>query len=287
MNARWRPAPALLAAAVLAAHSGCASVGPQESPHRPSEETRSRFGRVGVTWDRSGDGLGGYVPARGSLDGAGRGAVAGMLVDLKITLGLTAGSAAMGEAGPFLAAGFLGLGLFMLPVSALIGSIYGAAAAPDSKTVDEAAEVLRLAIDRREFARGVARTILARGRACLDDSLEEVEPGSMLDGFQTLLVVDPPLFTLVGPYNVNPELQLVLQQTVTLVRTSDHRVLYRNTLHHLVPTKAVYLKWAKNDAELLRSALGDLDRALGERLLGEIFLLHPLPSNREWKKVKT
>jgi hypothetical protein len=276
----------LLALAIVAAHCGCGGVAPARLPDTPSEDLRSRFGRIGVTWNAVVEPVGGFVPARGSWDGAGRGAVAGMLADLKITIGLTGASAVAGEAAPFLMAGFLGLGLAMLPVSAMIGSIYGAAAAPDARTVQAAVDALQGAVDRQQFPRRVAETILGRASVSLDDRLEEILPGTRLDGIDTLLVVEPARLVLVGPYNVNPDLQLLLLQSASLTRVSDHRMLYQVTLLHLVSAKAPFLSWGKDDAALLRSALDQLSQPLGERLLEEMFLLHPLPENQDWKKVK-
>ncbi len=279
-----RPLALLLAGLALSAALGCGPAATVRLPDPPSEELRSRLGRVGVTWGASGEPLEGAVPARGGWDGAGRGAVAGMLLDLKVTAGLTAGSLAAGQAGPFLAAGFLGLGLGFLPVSAVIGSIAGAAAAPDPKVVDAAADALRRAVEEREFPRAVAGAIVGRARTVLDDSLEEVLPGAALDGIDTLLVVEAPRLILRGTYTVNPELVLVVEQSASLTRVDDRRPLYRVTFVHVVPTRADFLAWAKDDAGLLRRSLGALPGAVAERLLEEMFLLHPLPANRGWRR---
>jgi len=282
-----RPVAILLAAVALAAPLGCGPAAAARLPDPPGEELRSQFGRVGVTWGASDEPLEGFVPSRGSWDGAGRGAVAGMLLDLKVTAGLTAGSLAFGEAGPFLAAGFLGLGLGFLPISAVIGTIYGATAAPDPKVVDAAGDTLRRAVEERDFPRAVAGVIVGRALAVLDDSLREVLPGASLDGVDTLLVVESPRLILHGPYNVNPELVLIVEQSASLTRVSDRRPLYHVTLVHVVPAKADFLAWAKDDAALLRRSLEALHGVVAERLLEEMFIVHPLPANREWKKVRS
>jgi hypothetical protein len=276
----------LLACIVAAAPVGCVPNAASRLLDPPGEEIRSRFGRVGVTWGASDDSLEGLAPARGSWDGAGRGAMAGMMVDLKITAGLTAGSMVAGEAGPFLAAGFLALGIGMLPVSAAIGAVYGAAAAPDPKVLDAASEVLRRAVERREFPREVAGVLVGRAAAVADDALEAVPPGAPLDGIDTLLVVEPPRLILDGPYNVNPPLQLIVEQSASLTRVADRRLLYRITFVHAVPTPAEFLAWAKDDAALLRRSLEGLPVAVAERLLEEMFLRHPLPVDREWTRAR-
>jgi hypothetical protein len=97
---------------------------------------------------------------------------------------------------------------------------------------------------------------------------------------------DLPLLVLQGPYNVNPDLHLILLQSATLTRVSDHQVLYRITLLRNMPGQAPFLDWAKDDAARLRHALSGMDTRMGERLLDEMFLLHALPSGREWKKVQ-
>jgi hypothetical protein len=276
----------LTALAVLAAPLGCSQPLPTRLPDPPSEELRSRLGRIGVTWSASRDSLGGEMPARGAWDGAGRGAVAGIVLDLKITGALVASSGAAGEGAAYAAVGALALGIGMLPVAALIGSIYGAAAAPDPTLVDAAAETLRAAIEHREFSRRVAEALLDRARVFADDPLAAFPPGSSVEGFDTVLEVEPPLLLLQGAPGVDPTLQLIVQQSASLRRVSDHQVLYRTTFLHVDDHPAAFLVWARDDAAKLRASLESLDRALGERLLDELFLLHPLPSHREWKKVQ-
>lgn len=284
MDSVARPASLLLALAVLGAECACGGVAPGGLPEPPSEEFRSSFGRIGVTWDAVLAPVGGFVPARGSCDGAGRGAVAGMLTDLKITGGLVATSGWAGQGAPYLMAGVLGLGLGMLPVSALVGSIYGAAAAPDGRSVQAAVDALEGAQEREQFPRRIAGAILRRASLSLDETLVGLEPGAPLQGVDTLLVVEPVRLFLVGSYHVNPDLELVLLQTASLTRVADHRVLYQVTMFHRVPTRAAFLSWGKDDAALLRASLDGAAGPLGERLVEEIFLLHPLPRNQEWKK---
>jgi hypothetical protein len=275
-----------LSLTVMAAQAGCARVGPARLPDPPSEELRSTFGRVGVTWKTSGDSLRGRIPARGSCDGAGRGAVVGLVLDLEVTGALVSASIVTGPGFIFLGSAFLALGLGLTPVYALIGSLYGAAAAPDAAVVEKATATMQRAIDEREFSRGVAEAILDRARVAVDDRLEKLPDGSNSEGYDTILEVAPPLLVLEGAYTVNPELRLSLLESATLTRVSDRRVLYQATLLHRFREKADFLGWASNDAALMRTALVGADHSLGDRLLDEIFLLHALPSNREWSKVK-
>jgi hypothetical protein len=182
--------------------------------------------------------------------------------------------------------GFLALGIALTPVYALFGSLYGMSAAPDAATVEKATETLQRAMDARQLPRGIAESILERAKVAVDDPLELLPPGAPAAGIDTILEVAAPLVLLHGPYNVNPSLQGTLMQTATLKRASDGTLLYRMTLIQPLPGSAEYLDWAKDDAALLRGALSPIDGPLGRRMLDEMFLLHALPTDREWKKVQ-
>lgn len=274
-----------LSSLLLLAHSGCARVGPVQLPDPPSEEIRSRFGRIAVTWAPMGPPLQGAVPARGSCDGAGRGAVVGMLVDGQVTLTLMGASVLSGPFWPLLAGGFLGLGIVTLPVYALFGSLYGLGAAPPAEEVQKATEALLEAVRQLDLARCAADRILQRASYSIDEHLERLAPGSPPADFDTLLEVGPPELHFQGPYNVNPTLHLTLVQSATLTRVSDGRLLYKVVFVQRMQQQAVYLDWARTDASLLKMALNGEDRRLGDRVVDEIFLRHPLPTNREWKGV--
>jgi hypothetical protein len=280
-----KPAALGLALLILGVPSGCSGIDPTLRPDPPTEALRSSLGRVGVTWRDSADGPEGRVPAKGSCDAAGRGAVVGLIVDGKVTATLMGvGAAATGPFAILVSGGFLALGIGLTPVYALFGSLYGLAAAPDEAALENATAALRKAVLERQFARGVAESILARARVAVDDPLVPLPPDAPVDGIETILQIDPPQLILNGPYDVNPTLRLVLLQTASLTRVSDHRLLYRISFLHPMRENGCYLDWARNDAAMLRCALSGVDRQLGERLLDEMFLLHGLPQDREWKK---
>jgi hypothetical protein len=270
---------------LLVASFGCVQLASEEPPDPPSEELRSRFGRIAVTWSTSGDLLGGLLPAGGSLEGAGRGAVSGMAVDLKLMIS--------GMAGAFdrhrWTAGdeFLGaivLGISMLPVSALIGSVYGSAAVLEATTVENAIHATRAAIIRREFSHGVAESILRCARSSVDYTLVALPPGTAVDGFDTVLEVEPTLLFFQGDVRLNPEVRLMVRQSAILRRVSDRSVLYRATLIHDSRREAKFLVWAENEAKLFLSELEDIDRRLGKRLVDLLFVEHAMPSQRQEKR---
>jgi hypothetical protein len=242
------------------------------------------MGRIGVTWRGSGT-LQGSTPSKGSCDGAGRGAVVGLLADLKVTAVLIGASAASGPGALLVGGGFLALGIALTPVYALFGSLYGMSAAPDAAAVEKATETIQRAIDARQLPRGIAESILKRAKVAIDDPLELLPPGSPSEGIDTILEVASPLILLQGPYNVNPTLRGTLLQTASLTRAADGTLLYRMTLVQPLGGSAEYLDWAKDDAALLRAELSSMDVPLGQRMLDEMFLLHALPTDREWKRV--
>jgi len=194
------------------------------------------------------------------------------------------GAATTGSFAILVSGGFLALGIGLTPVYALFGSLYGLANAPDEADLENAIAALRKAVQERQFSRGVAESNLARARVEVDDPLVPLPPDAPFDGIETILQVDSPELILDGPYDVNPTLRLVLVQTASLTRVSDRRLIYRISILHTTSEKGRYLDWARDDAAMLRSALSGVDRRLGERLLDEMFLLHDLPQDRQWKK---
>lgn len=83
MVTRWRFELVWLVAALLIGQSGCASL-------RPSEEVRAQLGTVGVASDPSMPATDVVAPARGRVEGAGRGAAAAAVLDPALD-GLKAG----------------------------------------------------------------------------------------------------------------------------------------------------------------------------------------------------
>jgi hypothetical protein len=280
VGALGRAFPILLLLSLIAGPSGCIELPPSGLPDPPSEELRSRFGRIGVTWTSSEGPPGGIVPARGPWDGAGRGAVAGMIVDLKFTVAFVGGSAAGGAGAAYAMVGFLALGIGMLPVSAMIGTLYGTLAAPEATAVESAVLTIQAAVVRRHFTQGVAESLLRHASTAIDDSLKPLPSGSSLDDFDTLLEVEPAQLALQGEYGVNPNLRLIVRQSATLRRVADREVLYRITLSHSSPNEAEFLAWARDDAKMFLESLADIDRALGERLADRMFLDYVLPGER-------
>jgi hypothetical protein len=264
---------------LFVAPCGCVELPPERLPDPPSEELRSQFGRIAVTWSASGDQLGGILPAGGSLDGAGRGAVAGMAVDLKVMGDLVAGEYPRMNRGHalFIATVF---GIGMLPVSALIGTVYGSVSALEAPAVENAVRSIQGAIARREFSRDVAESILWYARADGADTLVELLPGTRFEGVDTVLEVEPTMLFFQGEVRLNPPVCLRVRQSATLWRVSDRTVLYRITLIHASSRKAEFQVWSDDDAALLLSELEGVDRELGQRLVEHLFARHATPAQR-------
>jgi hypothetical protein len=191
-----------------------------------------------------------------------------------------AGSAAGGAGAAYAMAGFLALGIGMLPVSAVIGMLYGTAAAPEAAAVESGVLTIQAAIVRRHFTQGVAESLLRHASTAIDDSLKQLPSRSSVDDFDTLLEVEPTELILQGEYGVNPNLRLIVRQSATLRRVSDREALYRITLSHSSHNEAEFLAWARDDAKMFLESLAEIDRALGERLAEQMFLEYVLPDDR-------
>jgi hypothetical protein len=194
-----------------------------------------------------------------------------MVVDLKVMHDLVAAAHPGWQRGQALFIATV-LGIGMLPVSALIGTVYGSVSTLEKTAVENAVNSIQAAIARREFSRGVAESILRCARADGDDRFVELLPGTTADGVDSVLEVEPTLMFFQGEVRLNPPVYLVVRQSTTLRRVSDGALLYRMTLVHASPRLAEFQVWFEDDAKMFLSELEGIDRALGARLADYLFV---------------
>lgn len=274
-----RSLSSLLILGLVAAVPGCAARPPVfKDPEAPSQEVRSQFGRIGLTWDPSIDPLGGIIPARGSCKGACVGAGRGVGIDLAITgAGLFVGVATAGSGvGAVVAAGFVALGVGFIPFAAMIGAAHGSSNSLDEIVVDEAVLSVRAAMVHREFPRGVAEAMLQFSRSH-GVRVDELRPEAPMGRFDTLVTVEATRLYFQGDYEVDPELSVYLLQTVTVKRVSDGKVLHEMLLSKQGAGKAKFLDWAKDDAKKILGAFEWTDAPMGERFADFLFIQPPSP----------
>jgi hypothetical protein len=279
-----------VALAVLAAQSGCVRSGVPSLPPPPSEDTRSKFGRMGVTWVSEGSPPALALPAAGSCEGAGRGAVLGICIGVVLVGELavnTKGGGGGGNGGLAFAAAicvFLVVSLAIIPLAILIGSAYGASAAHPAEEVEAAVFAVSRAASDPSVPRGIARRILERGRARTDEDLTWLEPGAPPGRCDSVLEVGPIAVALAGPYQINPLLRLVASFPVRVIRVSDGAILYAGTWGWQAPGEAELFGWAAGEGSRIRGVLEEEGRRFSERVVDQLFLLHLLPTDREWKE---
>lgn len=275
----------VVALAVLAAQSGCVRVPVRALPLPPSEETRSRFGRIGVTWEE------GFppilvTPAAGSCSGAARGALMGTLIGFVLAGQLMGGPSRKGD-DAWAALVVLAVALAIIPVAVLIGSVYGAAAAHSPEEVDGAVASVMQAASDPVLQRGIAREVFESARKRTDENLAWMDPGGSRDAFDSILEVGPIDVALIGPYQINPPLRLEVALRVRMVRVSDGALLYEGTELGRGAEEAELFEWAENDGARVRSQLRIEGSRFAQRIVETVFLLHLLPVNRVWKRTGT
>jgi len=276
-----------LALAMLMSQSGCARPMAPTLPSPPSEETRSQFGRIGVTWVPAESPPTLCVPAAGSCAGSGRGALMGTLFGLSLVLQLSAQMSHGGNHGMevIVFGGIVMLAIGIIPLAILIGSAYGAAAAHPPEEVDAAILSVTRAASDSAVVRDTARRILEAGGIRTDENLTWLEPGSgaIGDRVDSLLEVGPLGVALVGPYQINPSLRLLAELPVRLTRASDGASLYSGTFRWQSADAGELFEWAQDDGARIRRLLSGEGLRVADRFIDRAFLLHLLPTDREWK----
>jgi hypothetical protein len=174
--------------------------------------------------------------------------------------------------------------LAIIPLTILISSAYGASAAHPAEEVEAAILAVSRAASDPGVPRGIARRILERGRARTDEDLMWLEPGGPRDRCDSVLEVGPIAVGLVGRYQINPSLKLVASFPVRIIRVSDGALLYAGTSAWHASREEELFGWAAWGGSRIRALLEEEGERFSERVVDQVFLLHLLPIDREWKE---
>jgi len=273
-----RVALLLVAVALLA---GCA--GPTTTsrllPPPPGEDIRLGLAKVALASGR-------FPPkfdiVDGPAKGAGQGAARGALLGAAYTIG---GGALAGPIG-------LVASTFLAPVGAVGGSIVGSVTAESAAKVEERMAAVgrnlsalkiqddllnRVAETGREQTTGTFTVLAGRGPLTPD---ERIQYRSLVtDGFRTVLEMSVVELSLRGrTAEIDPSLTLAMTVKTRLVRVADEAELYRNSVTYSGGRGRTLAEWL-DEAELLRIELERATGIVAEKIVDEVFLLVPFPSN--------
>jgi hypothetical protein len=236
-----------------------------------SQEVRAELGTVAVIPARFEAKTELRMPAKGGPAGTGRGAATGALKGM--ALAAEVGRGCQGIAcGAFLA---------LIPASgiigALIGAIHGGVTAVPAVAVEDGLAELRSVVAEIDLQETLRDRVLrvAKAQTChrlvIDIGDGPHEPKEQVgyqplvaDGIETVLEISVLDFELTGPWNVNPELELVMSVRARLVRTSDGALLYNGTLDYR-SMKRRFTDWAVDGGSPFREEReGALDHLAGQ-----------------------
>ena len=253
--------------------SACAeTAGTYTLPPPPSEGLRRELGTIGVAAVRFEPHYKLDTPAKGPLEGAGRGAGLGAVTPFVIGVQFPPYGSIAGAA--------------LAPGGAVIGGVAGADAARPAKEVEAAEAALTKALAEQNLPAGIRAAVLAvageRTRRSFVPLPErqlaagDTEPdyrdlaGTGVDTVLELSVRD---VGLAGPWAPNPKLYAVMTVQTRLVRVADGKEVYRHELAY-VGALHRFTEWAANEEQLLRGELDVAYRVLAEAIVDEVFLLY-------------
>ncbi len=262
----------LFVAVLLAVVGGCAQKrNDYVLPPPPTEDQRAGFGTVGLTSVRFTPEISFRLPAKGSAEGAQRGAVLGAAAP--ISVGAYIPSAAL-------------VGLILAPVGLVVGTVVGATEALPAEEVEKAEAVLKGALSprhietamadaMREFMRREARlpVVFVKGLEGRADSGGASLGAGTRRWVDTMVELKVTMVGLIGPWSINPPLSFTMRMATRLIRVADGTELHAQELTYLGPAM-VFTAWAANEAEAFRKALAPAVRALAEKAVEEVFLLY-------------
>ena len=273
-------------ATALVVQAGCVSL-PRELPPPPSEEMRREFGTVAVVSALHDPRPGFELPAKGAINGMGRGAAVWFGIGSLAPLAGIQGCS--GDSTGLCAAFCLSLSVAGGAIGGLSGSVVGAVRAESTETVIHSEEVLRKAfasLNMQDALRdhvaqaGQSRT---RQRIIVVPAVGPASPEGQFDcvplakqGIDTVVAVGLTEAALSGPWDVNPPLTLSLQAQAQVIRTVDGKELWTISINSQ-GNGHIFSEWAADNARLLHEDLDRANRMLADRIVDEIFLLHLIP----------
>ena len=262
----------LFVAILLAVMTGCAQTR-YVLPPPPSEDQRAGFGAVGLTSARFTPEISFMLPAKGSGEGAQRGAAFGAAAPIAVGAGMY---------HPYAIAA----GLVLSPVGMVFGTVYGAAEALPAEEVEKAEAALKDALSSQdiqtamreavwEFMRRETKipVLLIKEQGPLAENDVPAYSAGTDRRVDTVLELTVSMLGLIGRWTIDPPLSFTMRIGTRLVRVADGTELHTQELTYLGPS-LVFTAWAANDAEAFRSALDPAFRALAEKAVEEVFLLY-------------
>jgi hypothetical protein len=258
------PLAGCLAAALSLLGSGCAT-GPGAPayvthPPPPSEEVRAGLGviTVVVTEPQSTE----IAQPMDKGLAAGKGASGGFLMALES--GVTSG-----DANAFVGS------LFLAPVAAAGGAIYGAFAGMNEN------EYKRITMALRQVV--LTDDVPARLESGCVEAIRRLAPRTVLaptnapaGTAQTTLEVVPLMFGLDAGAGINPPMTLNCAVQVRFVRASDGAVLYLGQFGHFGATDTLR-RWAADDGAKFRQGITAACNDLVGQIAERVFLVYALP----------
>jgi len=246
----------------------------------PSEETRSKLGRIGVTnrlFSFAGD------------------AVDTPLGESRMTrAGKEAGSGALGSLYGGLSTADpvgLALGIALAPVMTIWGGISGAIkAVPEEKVSKMESQLhramLESAMKKSETIRDqiFQRIIKETGFPAVLVDEQDISPSTIESayahlndsGIDTLIEVSikSVTMTIVKKHKEpNPQLDLSIEVSVALIRLKDDKIIYKRSVTEISEPRG-FTEWSDNEAEGVRKEMELFNRQFPETVVDEIFFLY-------------
>ena len=264
--------------------SGCA-----HQPPLLSEEVRAQLGTIGVVSARFVPEVELETPAKGSLGGAGKGA-AKVVAEGFSAAGQVGGGGCSGYgcAGPLLLA--LAIIATSTTVGALAGGVYGAVAALDVETVEEAEAALTHVLGNLSMQEALRDHVLEEARKHTEYSfvlLKDQGPTTgdetinyrtlATQGINTVLELRMESIGLDGEWGVDPPLAILMDVRTRLIRLEDGALLYDHTFPYRSGVH-LFTEWAAHDGQLFREGLDSGYQTLAREIVEELFLLYRFPA---------
>lgn len=278
-----RIATAFLAASVLVSSAGCGTGAPRWIlPDPPAESVRAGLGRVVVKVDdqvlaslleppiASWRGAMLY----GGVLGMAAVATAGLAMTAAVGRGLAGSGSGWGACVVlFLMGAVLTATLAIIPLGACFGSLWGLSQGPSGEEIARGRAVLAAALRTARVEERLRSAVVETARRRAQLPVAEDGPAD------ALLLVGRPRVMLSGPWRFDPPLTLHADVRFRLVRVRDGAELYATSLGMTGSTRS-FADWTADRGSLAAWELTAGTAGFADRLVEEIFLLHPLGEAR-------
>jgi hypothetical protein len=231
------------------------------------ETVRGSLSTIGVHLSPSASANEVLLPAKGLWGGMKRGVVVG--TSLPVMIGFVA---------PI--PGGTALGLLVAPLGAIVGCVYGAAAAVPAEEVKQAKIVLQAALDGPRINRLRDRflnQLIDMGNARTDLTFVPFLKGNPVPPAMTArLEVAVEKTGLRGMYSIDPPTAIFLQIRAQLVHLGDGTILLDEQLTCASEEQRLLRAWAIGDGMHLVDEIEGCVPELAEKLIDDFFRVHPL-----------